>query len=274
MVQAVCKLYQKELPLCGVELLEKILERDRESSVGFPSGLAIPHVRLDGFNDTVICLSFLRQPLDFAGTRVSWIALIISDKASSKLYLNIVAALMRASKNPEFIHKVFACNTSHDIYVAFDKEQINIGKELHLSDIMTTHAITVSPEATMAELNTLINKYGHAVFPVVDDDSRFVGEVHIINLLKTGIPDYLLSMDNLNFLQTFEPLEKIFEQEYSLYVKEFMDKEPPTIEPTASIIEAVSMMIQHQKRFFCVVEDKRLKGIITAKDIFRKVIKA
>jgi len=46
------------------------------------------------------------------------------------------------------------------------------------------------------------------------------------------------------------------------------------LEPSASIIETVSMMIHHQKRVFCVVEGDILKGVIAAKDIVRKVIRA
>lgn len=274
MMQAICKLYQKDLPSCGEVLLEKILERDRESNVAYSSGLAIPHVRLDDFHDTVVCLCFLKHPIDYDGISVRWISLILSDRASSRLYLNIVAALLRISKNNGFMERAFACEASSEIYTTFDKEQIHISKNLNLGDIMSTKPITIPPDATMAELNSLINKHGHAVFPVVDAEDAFVGEVHILNLLRIGVPDYMLSMDNLNFLQSIEPLERIFEQEHSLLIQDFMDKEPPTLEPSASIIEAVSMMIHHQKRFFCVVENNSLKGIITAKDIFRKVIKA
>ena len=205
MIDAICKLYHKEAHSCSDLLLEKILERDREASVGYPSGLAIPHVRLDDFHDTVLCLCFLKHPIDYEGVEVRWIAMILTDIASSRLYLNIVAALLKVSKDADFIQRVFACENAHDIFVAFTKEKIQISKSLHLSDIMTTNPITVAPDATLGELNSLINKYGHAVFPVVDKAGRFVGEAHILNMLKIGVPDYMLSMNNLNFLQSVEP---------------------------------------------------------------------
>jgi PTS system nitrogen regulatory IIA component len=274
MIEAICKHYNGDVTTCDDTLLTKILERDKESSVGYPSGLAIPHVRLDDFNDTVVCLSFLKHPIDYEGVKVRWIAMILTDKASSRLYLNIVAGLLRVSKDAEFMGRVFACVNEHDIFVAFDKEKIQISKGLHLEDIMTPNPITVGPDYTLGNLNSLINKYGHAVYPVVDKAGHFLGEVHILNLLKIGVPDYLLSIDNLNFLQSVEPLQRIFEQEHTLLVQDFMDKEPPTLEPSASIIETVSMMINHQKRVFCVVEDGSLKGVIAAKDIVRKVIRA
>lgn len=274
MIAAICKVYGKESNTCDDMLLKKILERDREASVGYPSGLAIPHVRLEDLNDTIVCLCFLKHPIDYDGVQVRWIAMILTDIASSRLYLNIVAALLKVSQNAEFMGRIFACENAHDIFVAFDKEKIQISKSLHLEDIMTPKPITLGPDYTLGNLNSLINRYGHAVFPVVDEAGRFLGEVHILNMLKIGVPDYMLSIDNLNFLQSVEPLERIFEQEHTLLVQDFMDKEPPTLEPSASIIETVSMMIHHQRRVFCVVEDGILKGIITAKDIVRKVIRA
>jgi len=81
-------------------------------------------------------------------------------------------------------------------------------------------------------------------------------------------------LENLAFLQSYEPLEKIFEQEESILVKDLMDKDVITLNSNASIIEAVYEMILHKKRYFSVVDQGQLKGVITAMDIFRKVIKA
>jgi len=46
------------------------------------------------------------------------------------------------------------------------------------------------------------------------------------------------------------------------------------LSPETSIIETVFEMIQHKKRFFSVVQDGKLVGVITAMDIYRRVIRA
>ncbi|MDZ4182178.1 MAG: CBS domain-containing protein, partial [Candidatus Cloacimonadaceae bacterium] len=103
---------------------------------------------------------------------------------------------------------------------------------------------------------------------------NFLGEVSILKVLKVGLPDYLMMLDNLAFLKSYEPLESLFEKEDTLRVADVMKREVEVLSPSASIIEAVFEMIQNDKRFFSVVEDGKLLGIVTAMDIFRKVIKA
>jgi len=119
-----------------------------------------------------------------------------------------------------------------------------------------------------------MNTCNIAGFPVVNAQGKFMGEVNILNLLKVGVPDYMLMLENLAFLQSFEPLEKIFEQEENVLVRDLMEKDVVTLSSNASIIEAVYEMIIQRKRYFSVVDQGELKGVITAMDIFRKVIKA
>jgi CBS domain-containing protein len=58
-------------------------------------------------------------------------------------------------------------------------------------------------------------------------------------------------------------------------VKDIMQSDTEYLSPAASIPEVVFMMIQKQKRFYSVVDDSgKLVGVVTAMDIFRKVIKA
>jgi CBS domain-containing protein len=53
-----------------------------------------------------------------------------------------------------------------------------------------------------------------------------------------------------------------------------MQKNTRVLSSDASIVETVYHMIKDNKRYFCVVDKEYLVGIITAMDIFRKVIKA
>jgi len=274
MMRKLCETHKHDLPICGMPLLEKILERDREASTAYPSGIAIPHIRLDGFQDTLISLCFMQNPLDFDGTMVSWVALIITDKSSSRLYLNIVAELLGLSKNQALMERLLRERDGVGIKHVIAKEGIRVSKDIFLSDIMISDPVVVHPDTTLKELNALMNTHNIAGFPVVDEKGRFKGDVNILNLLKVGVPDYLLMLENLAFLQSYEPLEKIFEQEESILVKDLMDKDVITLNSNASIIEAVYEMILHKKRYFSVVDQGQLKGVITAMDIFRKVIKA
>jgi CBS domain-containing protein len=98
--------------------------------------------------------------------------------------------------------------------------------------------------------------------------------VHILNVLKVGIPEYMMMLDNLNFLMSFEPLEKLFENQDEIMVSDIMVMDEVFLRPEASIIEAVFEMISHHKRYMSVIKDDKLVGLVTAMDILRKVITA
>ncbi len=251
-----------------------ILERDQLSSTAYASGISIPHIRMDNFEDTVIGMAFLQNPLDYDGTKVHWVCLVISDKSSSKLYLNLVAALLRLSKDQALLSYFQNADATAVIH-KINNMQIQLKQEVTIADIMITDVVSISPDDLLSELSDKLCKRNLSFIPVTDQNGRYLGEVNILRLLKVGVPDYLMMLDNISFLRSYEPLEKLFEQEDILTVGEIMNKEEEFLSPETSIPEAVFEMIQHHKRFYSVVnKDGILVGVVTAMDIFRKVIKA
>lgn len=272
MVSRICK--ANPLPVCGQKLVDLILERDQESSTAYPTGLAIPHVRMEGLNDTVLSICVLNHPIDYDGSPVSMIVLIITDKSASRIYLNIVAALLKASKDPEIVAQIRNCRDGHELLSVIKKLEIKVKDNVSVQDIMTTNPVTIGPRATLRELGSVMSEHDVAVIPVVDEQHKYLGEVGVINLLKVGVPDYLMMIDNLNFLSNFEPLEHLFEKEDIVTVGEIMYDNHVVLAPSTSIVEAVTLMIRYKCRFFSVVDNGKLVGILTAMDIFNKVFKA
>ncbi len=273
LVERIC--HHRKLPVCGEGLMQMILERDHQSSTAYPTGIAIPHVRMEDFRDTMIGMTFLQNPIDYDGQKVHWICLVITNKSSSNIYLNLVAALLKISKDPALMRELGELRDGHAVVHRLHKLGIRIKKEITLGDIMISEPITISPDAKLSELSAILCSKEISFLPVVDENNRYLGEVSILNLLKVGVPDYLMMLDNVSFLRSYEPLERLFEQEDTLTVRDIMSKEEESLNPDSSIPEAVFTMIQNQKRFYSVVDESRkLVGVVTASDIFRKVIKA
>jgi mannitol/fructose-specific phosphotransferase system IIA component (Ntr-type) len=273
LAERICK--HNRLPVCGNALVQQILLRDTQSSTAYPTGIAIPHIRMDGFADTVVGMAFLQNPLDYDGTKVHWVCLIISDKSSSNLYLNLVAALLRLSKDAALMDALLNAHDGFHVVQRLKALQIPIKKEITLSDIMITDVVSIAPDAKLSDLSALLCSRNLSFVPVTDEHGRYLGEVNILRFLKVGVPDYLMMLDNVSFLRSYEPLEKLFEQEGILSVKDIMSRDEEYLKPDTSIPEAVFEMIQHHKRFYSVVDNSGiLVGVVTAMDIFRKVIKA
>lgn len=272
LVEKIC--HHHHLPICGQPLLDMIIKRDEEAPTAYPSGIAIPHIRMDNFEDTVVAMTFLQNPIDFEGVKISWVVLIITDKSSSKTYLNIVAALMRLSKDSAAMAAMAAAPDGHAVIHHLKKMNLEIKKDICIADIMIPNPICIGPNDTLRDLNNLMNQHQIAGLPVVDADGTYLGEVNILDVLKVGIPEYLMMLDNLNFLMSFEPLEKLFEKQDEVKVKDILVMDDVFLRPEASIIEAVFEMINHHKRYMSVIKEGKLIGLVTAMDVLRKVITA
>ncbi|HOV17060.1 MAG TPA: PTS sugar transporter subunit IIA [Candidatus Cloacimonadota bacterium] len=272
MVDKICKFYK--LPQCGKELYELILKRDAEAPTVYPNGLDIPHVRLDNFNDTLICICIPRRPITDNGQTIRLICLILTDKTSAKLYLNIVSAIVRASKSEDFFTKLLNQKDGNEVYNILKELNLAVKEDLTVKDIMTVEPIVIKETATLKEMGDLLSGHNITNLPVINEAGYFVGEVNILQYLKVGLPDYLMMLDNLLFLKSYEPFETLYEQEEKVLVKTIMTKPEHVLNPDNSIIEAVFKMLQTNRRFFTVVQEGKVAGTITAMDIFRKVVRS
>lgn len=272
LVERICRHHQ--LPICGDKLINMIHQRDEEASTAYPTGIAIPHIRMEGYQDTVVAMAFLQNPIDFDGTKVNWVVLIITDKCSSKIYLNMVAALLKLSKNAAQMALLKSAVDGHAVIHHLKTLAIEVKKDLSIADIMITNPVSITPDRLLKDLGALMSEKGISVIPVTDEQGKFLGEVSLLNFLKVGVPDYLMMLDNLNFLSSFEPLESLFERQEEVRVSEIMDKGVDCIQPDASVIEAVFEMIQHNTRHISVVDNGRLVGVVTAMDIFTQIVRA
>lgn len=273
-INRICQQYRHSTPKCGSSFLEAILAREQESTMAYASGIAIPHIRVEGLSDTLIGMTYLQTPLDIAGIPVDWVVLIFTDKSSSKIYLNIVAALLKLSQDPAAKARMHALADGHAVITYLRQQGIEVGRDVTIADIMVSNPFCIGPDAPLSELNSQINEHKLAMLPVVDEQMRYLGEAHILDVLKVGVPDYLMMMDDLAFLKSYEPLETLFERQNEIKVRDIMQTGMKVLTPDASIVEAVYNMIQQHRRYFSVVEKGVLVGVVTAMDIFRKVIKA
>ena len=270
LVELICR-YHK-LPVSCSELMRLVRQREEQSRTAFPSGIGIPHMRLEGLDDTLIAMSFLQNPVQSEDVKVSWVVMVITDKSSSNTYLNIVSALLKMSRDPELMEQLRRQHDGHGVVQVVKQHGIEVKKEVCVGDIMTSSPISVGPDTLLNKLSLVMSDKEISMVPVTDEEGHYLGEVSVLNLLKVGVPDYLMMIDNLNFLLSYEPLEHLFETMDVATVGEIMETEEPVLPSQASIVETVALMIRHRKRFVSIVDEGKLVGVVTAKDILHKVI--
>ncbi|MBT9173197.1 MAG: Inosine-5'-monophosphate dehydrogenase [Syntrophomonadaceae bacterium] len=125
-----------------------------------------------------------------------------------------------------------------------------------VKDRMSAPIVTITPETTIPDALSLMEKKGIRRLPVIDKD-RMVGIVTLLDLVRASpSPATSLSIWELNYLLARLP------------VKDVMAKKVVTISPETPIDEAAKLMREHRLGGLPVVSNGMLVGIITETDIF------
>jgi len=127
-------------------------------------------------------------------------------------------------------------------------EKIYVLKHLLVKDIMVKRVITINEDDGLDILITKFQKYGHHGFPVLNKEGKIVGVARDSDVLR---------------MFSREDPASIFANQ----VGDIMRSPPVTIEPSATIMEALRKMFDCNTRFMPVVEDDKVVGLITRSDL-------
>ena len=145
------------------------------------------------------------------------------------------------------------------------------------SNIMSAHPVSVRLEATVRDAVVLLARLGLHDLPVVDDSERPVGIITSRSILHHAVPAYA-SEDLLAIMRAgpdvgsvYRNLEKVADRP----VAEVMDRniEPVRYDMPTSAVAAMLINLRHDTHNVLVVDDTgRLVGIISARDIIRRIL--
>lgn len=117
-------------------------------------------------------------------------------------------------------------------------------------EVMTRDLVTVSPQDEITEVVSLLVQHDISGVPVVDADEGLVGiltERDCIDVaLKAGYFD-----------------------ERGGYVSEYMSSPVETVEADAGLVDVAERLCRSQHRRFPVLEDGRLVGLISRRDVLK-----
>ncbi len=146
--------------------------------------------------------------------------------------------------------------------------------ELLAKDIMTKKVITISKDATLAELAKLLIKNKISGVPIVDKREELVGIVTEADLIvkESNLP-FPLSF-SFAFLESYESYTKSTKEYLETRVEEVMSTNVKTAREDMPISKVVNIMINNNiNRLPILNNDGKLTGIITRADIIKSIIK-
>jgi PTS system nitrogen regulatory IIA component len=248
-------------------------QRSALGGIIFPTGLAVPHARLDDFEDLLIGICVPTEAIQMEGVPVRMIVLILTSRPATNIYLNTLAAFIKISQNTDLFAELLRVRSSQEFIQILEQAEITVKERVTVADVMTREVLTISPQACIRELADLFYSRGVGYAAVVDGTDSFVGEISVMDLLRAGLPQYTTMVQSLSFLETFAPLEALMEVEDTLSVAQIMGQPPIQLEPETSIVEAVFQLTRNQRDCLPVIQKGRIVGLLCAQAIVRRILR-
>jgi CBS domain-containing protein len=136
--------------------------------------------------------------------------------------------------------------------------------DIFIRDIMTQDVIVVKEDDPIEHIFELFDKYHFNTYPVVNNEGKFTGIID---------QDIMLEIIMLHRIPRTKHTHVTAVRSLGESAKEIMIPHPVTISPDENLHDAADMMLKHHINRVCVVEDDKLVGIISKKNIICEVYK-
>jgi len=103
-------------------ILKEIKKREELESTGFGNGIAVPHARIDGIPSITILVGVSRKGVEFDsldGKPANLIFLILAPKSETKLYIYILAKLIKVLEEEKNLTKLVDTDTPQSFIEKF-----------------------------------------------------------------------------------------------------------------------------------------------------------
>jgi CBS domain-containing protein len=136
---------------------------------------------------------------------------------------------------------------------------------------MTRTPRTVSPDAKLQEVASIMCLYRIPAIPVVDKDGKLVGNISEMDLLKNLFPttEDIMAGDAVLEIERMMPN---YSASMGRCVSDMMVKNPISVSPEQHVLKAAAKMTSHRFRRIPVTDgDGRLVGVMSLGDVHKAV---
>jgi len=108
------------------KIRQAVIEREKIMSTGVGKGLAIPHGKTAGIEQTYAAFAILKDPVDYDAIDdqpVNMVFLLVGPQSSNSLHIKMLSRISRLMNNSDFRDRLRECSTSDEIIEQFKKEE-------------------------------------------------------------------------------------------------------------------------------------------------------
>ncbi|MEG2346782.1 CBS domain-containing protein [Cetobacterium somerae] len=256
-----------------------VLKREEEASTYLGHGVAIPHARLEHYDDILVAIGFPEKPvmvktLDNKEEELKIVILVIADVLKGKKILKIMSGISKlAMKNKVILDRIIAEKNPIETIKILEAANIEVDHNITAEDLMTNVPKPVKETNTLEDIAKIIIMEKVSGIPVVDKNNNFLGEITERELISFGMPKYTTILNDLNFMTVGEPFENYLINEKTTTIEELYRREGVvTVDREASLMEVSYLFMNRGVTRIYVVESGKYLGIILRSDIIRKIL--
>ena len=268
----------KVINSCKNIVEDAVIKREHEIPTAIGKGIAIPHARIDEYNDVSVIIAKLKNSIEdeiaalHTIDKVDLIFMIVAGRTKNKTVLKLMSSISRLAQQDEFLEKIRREKDEKNIIKIIQNYEVDVKDRIIAEDVMCTDLIPARLTDTFEEIATRLILENRAGLPVIDDRGNFVGEITERELIEFGMPKYTSLLNDLSFMTVGEPFEEYFKNEGRVTVNELYRKNPKITDRKASIMEISFLMVTQGNTRLYVVENGKYYGTIFRSDIIKKVL--
>ena len=140
---------------------------------------------------------------------------------------------------------------------------------MNVRDVMIRNPITIDPETPLATAMAVMKKEGIRHLPVTDDTGRLFGILTDRDLRSAAFAPTIVERLSVSAQHRLRGVSQALEE---LCVKDAMTWDVVTTHPDAALTHAASVMFYGRFGSLPVLQDGKLVGILTERDLVRALM--
>jgi mannitol/fructose-specific phosphotransferase system IIA component (Ntr-type)/CBS domain-containing protein len=261
---------------CIPQVIQAVLEREAQASTAAENGVALPHARLPDLADVFVFLGVAVDPLaeeGMDGRAVDLVFLVVTTAEKPVLMLQLCSAIARLSQHTALLDGLRQAQSSDAAWRLIHEAGVELQDRLLARDFMREARIIARVDMTLHEILEKMIEHKQFYAPVCDEGEGVVGLITSAEVVQAGFPEYLASLSDISFLDTYEPFEEFFEREAQIPVGEVLHADPLIIEADTPLIQVIFCMRADRCRLAIVTEQGRFAGIIERNNLLRRLLR-
>ncbi|MDQ7003466.1 MAG: CBS domain-containing protein [Ghiorsea sp.] len=146
---------------------------------------------------------------------------------------------------------------------------------MRAENFMVTNIVTAHEDELVGDVHDKMNREKLRMLPVVDSSGVVKGLLSTFSIMKTIIPDYLISgdLEQISYAPDLGILCRKYEEILNFPIRGMVDTSPLFVHQEDSLLSVSAAIASHGKHEYALVVDnnKKLLGVISAGDILNRL---